>query len=145
MIRLLVKEDKEQFINLMKMFIEERMSEFKFEFEYNNAAAQFDSFIGNDNIKGVVIDNDGEIDGAIVVAIGPMLCCKNNVAQELVWYVKPKSRGFAGIKLISKIREISSQCGCSGIIMIGMAGDRSNEFYIKNNFKPLQNMFYSEL
>lgn len=145
MIRILVKEDKEQFISLMKMFIEERMGEFGIIFDYNSASVQFDQFIDNENVKGVVLENNGEIDGAIVVAIGPMLCCKNNVAQELVWYVKPKSRGFSGIKLISEIRKISSQCGCSGIIMIGMAGDRSNEFYLKNNFKPLQNMFYSEL
>lgn len=141
MIRQLTSDDKEQFLLLMKMFIDERMGEFGLTYDVENASITFDIYIKDPNIGGLVIDNDGQIDGAIVAAFAPIAFCSGVVSQELVWYVKPSSRGFDGIRLIKEFTKLSSQRGCSYIMLCGMAGDKSNEYYIHQGYSPLQNVY----
>jgi len=145
MIRPLTADDKDKFLPLMKMFIDERMGEFGLTYDPVMSGIQFDCMIKDANIGGLVIDNDGEIDGAIVAAFAPLLFCHGTVAQELVWYVKPASRGFEGLRLIKEFTKLSFQRGCFGIMMVGMAGDRSNEYYTRDGYQALENIYFKKI
>ena len=145
MIRPLVESDKHGLLLLMKMFIEERMGEFGLTYDENISGIQFDLMIKDPNINGLVIDNNGEICGAIVAAFAPLMFCHGIVAQELVWYIKPEHRSFIGLRLIKEFTKLCFQKGCFGIMMVGMAGDKSNEYYIRDGFKSLENIYFKKI
>jgi L-amino acid N-acyltransferase YncA len=143
MIRKLKAEDKDQYIEIMKMFIDERMGEFDIEFCDEEADAQFDVFFNMKEVVVLVAEDEGEVVGAIAGIIGPMLFCKGKVIQEMVWYVKKDYRKMMhGLRLIKEFERESKELGCSGIIMVGMNGDNSNDYYIKAGYKKLQKNYY---
>lgn len=145
MIRRLVKEDRQKFIDLMECFVTERMGEFGLVFDRTMAGIQFDLFIADPNVKGLVIDDSGDLCGAIVGVFAPLLFCKGSAAQELVWYVRPDKRGSSGIKLIREFEAMATESKCSGLMMIGMSGDKSNYFYEKDGYRPLQNTYLKRI
>lgn len=146
MIRTLMPEDKDKFLPLMQMFVEERMGEFGLVYEHLMAGIQFDLMIKDPNIGGIVLDIDGEICGAICAVFAPLLFCHGKIAQELVWYVKPSHRGNGdGLRLIKEFTKLAQERGCMGIMMIGMAGDKSNEYYVHAGYKSLENIYFKKI
>lgn len=146
MIRALLAEDKDQYIDLMRMFITERMGEFGIEFDEAQASAQFDLFFKMPEVVVLVVEEEGYIVGAIAGVIGPMLFCKGLMIQEMVWYVRPLYRGsLTGFKLIRRFEDAAKERGCTSIIMVGMAGDAANDFYPRDGYRLLQNNYYKEL
>lgn len=146
MIRPLTYEDKDSYVRLMKMFIDERMSEFGIEFDLDNADSQFELFFKLPEVVVLVAEEDNRLVGAIAGVIGPMLFCKGLLIQEMVWYVEKEYRGkMLGIKIIKEFEKEAKKRGCSSIIMVGMADDTSNDWYIKDGYQLLQNNFYKRL
>lgn len=143
MIRKLRADDKEQYIELIRMFVDERMGEFGIKFDQEEASKQFDMFFQMNEIIAVVIDIDGKLVGTVAGIIGPMLFCKGLMVQEMVWYVNKEHRGISsGIRLLREFEKIAKERGCASIIMVGMVGDSSNDFYLKDGYKLLQNNYY---
>lgn len=146
MIRDLQAEDKEQYLALIKMFVEERMGEFGIKFDEDHASQQFDLFSNMKEVICKVLVEDGEVVGTIAGVIGPMLFCKGSMVQEMVWYVKKQYRGLlSGIRLIRAFEQSAKERGCNAIMMVGMAGDPSNAWYLKDSYKALQNVYYKEI
>lgn len=146
MIRKLVYEDKEQYIEIMRQFIDERMTEFGIKFDEEQASNQFDLFFKLPEVLVLVLENEGKLVGAVAGVIGPMLFCKGVMIQEMVWYIKPENRGLSsGVKLLRAFEEEAKYKGCTSIIMVGMAEDASNNFYVKDGYQLLQNNYYKEL
>jgi GNAT superfamily N-acetyltransferase len=144
MIRPLELKDKEQFIRLMKMFFDERLSHDGAEFSQESADQQFDVFFNTPGVYGIVSEKDGDVVGAIILTIGPVLFGKGLMAQELVWYVEPAHRG-CGLRLIRAAEEFAKNKGCKVLIVCGMEGDKSNEFYIRDGYKLLQNSYQKRM
>ena len=139
-------EDKTQYIELMKLFIDERMGEFGIEFDYQEAERQFDLLFNNSEIITLVAEKGGHLYGSIAGVIGPLLFSKNKVMQEMVWYVRKEFRGLSiGIKLIRAFEAKAKELGCDKIMMIGMGCDNSNEFYIKDGYQLLQQSYLKEI
>lgn len=145
MIRKVRYEDKDEYIKLIRLFVEERMAVFGIRFDEVNSEAQFDMFFKMDTVSALVMEENGELIGTIVGVFGPLMFCEGVVAQEMVWYVKPEHRGLNGLRLIREFENVAKFIGCSAIIMIGMDKDPANNFYIKDGYVPLQNNFYKRL
>ncbi len=141
MIRKLNISDKEDFIELVELFFEERISTEGFIFDREKAIEDFDRFINVPTVYGFVSEDDsGKVTGVIVFTISNMLFSSDLLTQELVWYVRKENRGD-GIKLLKKMEDISAELGIKFIMVQGMYGDRANIIYLRYGFKPLQSSY----
>lgn len=143
MIRDIKAEDRDQYIDIIKCFVDERMGEFGIYFDEAEAISQFNTFVNLPEIVCLVAVEDDKIIGTIAGVIGPMLFCKGYSLQEMVWYVKPEHRSLSvGLRLIKEFEKRAIDNGCSSLIMVGMAGDQANKYYVKDRYKLLQNSYY---
>ena len=62
----------------------------------------------------------------------------------MIWFVDPKRRK-CGVKLLSAFERMVAESGCDDITMIGLEGDKSNQFYIRKGYKLTQNFYVKEL
>jgi GNAT superfamily N-acetyltransferase len=144
MIRRLEPRDKEEFIELIRLFYKQRLEVDGTKFSYAASSEQFDIFINMEGIVGFVAEVDGKVVGTIVGAVGPILFGEGKMAQEMVWYVHEEHRG-SGLRLIRAWEKYAKEQGCSIVIMCGMAGDKSEKFYIKDGYVEIQNNFQKRI
>lgn len=146
MIRALVYEDKANYLELIRMFIEERMGQFGLKYDEDNASAQFDLFFNMKETVALVAEIDGQLVGTVAGVVGKTLFCSGLMLQEMVWYVRPAFRVMrTGIELIRAFEQQGKERGCSNIMMIGMESDHSNKFYIRDGYTLMQNYYHKEL
>lgn len=146
MIRKLVYEDKEQYLELVHMFIDERMGGFGLKYDEQNAKIQFDLFFRMPETVAIVSEMDGKLVGTIAGVTGKILFCEGLMLQEMVWYVRPEYRSHrTGFYLIREFERMAKDLGCSRVMMIGMESDPVEKFYLRDGYKLLQNYYHKEL
>jgi len=145
MIRKMEERDKDAVIKLAVEFGEERLNTEGREYiDKEAASAQFDQFIRLDNVVAYVADVDGEVVGMIVLFVSPLVFGSRLIAQEVVWYVK-KTHRTVGVRLLKYIENLMKNKGCQDIMMVGLDGDRSCEFYERFGYKPFQHSYMKRL
>ena len=144
MIRDMVASDKESVIKLAREFSVERLEQDGMIVDIEEASKQFDMFIGMDHIVKMVVEDAGEVVGMIVVFISPLIFSAQVVGQEVVWYVR-KDKRSQGVRLLKKVEEVLLKRGCVSIMMIGLEGDNSCDFYKRFGYRPFQRMYMKGL
>jgi GNAT superfamily N-acetyltransferase len=144
MIRDITPDDRQGFASLMVEFSNERLKDFGIIVDSETTLQHFDTYIKLPNIYGMVIDNDGSIDGVILVMSSAMMGSRQIIGQELVWYVR-KDKRVQGVKLLRNMENKLRNMGCQYMMMIGLEGDHSCEFYGRFGYRPVQNIFQKRL
>lgn len=136
-------DDCEGIVDLASEFFQDRLEDIGMHFDRNVSVEQFRTFIGLANIKHLVAEDNGKIIGIIAGFIGPKLFASGNTMQEIVWFVS-KNHRRCGLTLLKKFENISKECGCCDIMMVGLNGDPSCDFYEKFGYKLTQKTFTKE-
>jgi hypothetical protein len=128
MIRPMEARDKEAVIALAMEFGRERLEKDGMFVDPVASSAQFDQFIVLPNVVALVAEVDSVVVGMIVCFVSPLVFTSQVIGQEVVWYVNEAHRS-CGIRLLKKTEDILREKGCQSIMMVGLNGDRSCEFY----------------
>jgi GNAT superfamily N-acetyltransferase len=140
----MVATDKDAVIKLAMEFGAERLEQDGMLIDFEEASKQFDMFIGMDHIVKMVVEDAGEVVGMIVVFISPLVFSAQVVGQEVVWYVRKDKRSH-GVRLLKKVEEVLVKRGCVSIMMIGLEGDASCDFYKRVGYRPFQRTYMKGL
>lgn len=98
-----------------------------------------------------VYERDGELTGALIgqATTGDHLFSENKVASEVMWYVKPDSRGgMAPIRLLFAYEDWAELAGCKKISMGLMAGDQREsitKMYRRMGYTSVEETFLRDI
>lgn len=144
MIRAVEPRDKESVVQLALEFGQERLIREGMTIDRPAAEAQFDEFIKMPFVKCLVAEDQGAVVGMIVCFVSPMVFTAQMIGQEVVWYVRKEHRG-QGVRLLKKMENLLKECGCEGIMMVGLHGDEACEFYRRCEYTEFQHSFFKRL
>ena len=144
MIRLAGSKDKVQVIRLIKMFFEEYVCGLGFEYNEEKVSNDFDTYIQFAPIKVLVLDEDGILNGLVVVYIGQQPFFDGLMADEMIWYVTPEKRRY-GIKLLKECEKMCRSYGCHYINVCGFAGTKAEAIYDKIGYTHLESKFIKKI
>lgn len=143
-IRRMEHRDKDAVIDLALEFGRTRLEQSGMCIDRESASEQFDLFVGMDNVLALVADDNGSVDGMIVCFVSPLVFTKQIVAQEVVWYVRESKRA-CGVRLLKKLEYLLIEMGCSSILMVGLEGDRSCDFYERFGYTLFQKTYIKKV
>ena len=66
---------------------------------------------------------------------------KEVVSQELFWWVTPKARGGAGIKLLKAFEDWSKENGADKVMMISLEKNDVSRIYLKRGYTALEQTY----
>ena len=141
MIRPITPQDREAFARLMVEFGSERLERDGIVIDYEIALKHFDAYIGIDGVFGLITD-DGS--GVILACIAPIMGTDKIMGQEIVWYVQ-KDKRSQGVRLLRNMEMLLKEKGCQSIMMIGLEGDTSCDFYKRSGYMVKQHSYIKEL
>lgn len=144
MIRPMESKDKDAVIALALEFSRERLEKDGMWVDPVASASQFDQLIVLPNVFALVAEIDGVVVGMIVCLVSPLVFTSQVVAQEVVWYVKPTHRS-CGVRLLKKTEELLRERGCEAILMVGLEGDHSCEFYERVGYTLFQKTYIKRM
>lgn len=144
MIRPMEARDKEAVIALAMEFGRERLEKDGMFVDPVASSVQFDQFIELPNVIALVAEVDGVVVGMIVCFISPLVFTSQIIGQEVVWYVNQAHRS-CGLRLLKKAESILLEKGCQSIMMVGLNGDRSCEFYERFGYTLFQKSYMKRL
>lgn len=144
MIRKITAQDKNAVLRLAEMFFKERIEKDGLTFSLEAASENFDQFIYNPAIVALCIEVEGEIVGMIAGVFSRMFFAKELALQELVWYVEPRKRKY-GIRLLKEFERIAVGLGANLVMMVGLTGDSSLDFYRKMGYTSIQEHFIKRI
>ena len=144
MIRKMEPSDKQAVIDLAMEFSQERLNDERTYVDPVEASNQFDQFINLPNIVAYVAEENGSVVGMLVLVLSPLIFTSRVVAQEIVWYVN-KDHRTCGVRLLKKVEIILKELGCQDIMMTGLDGDHSCDFYERLEYKPFQHSYMKRL
>lgn len=144
MIRNIRQEDAGAFADLMMEFYHERVNQCGYVMDRDECVKQFITYSTFPGVFGLVNEDNGIIDGVIIVSISSMIGSKEIFGQEIVWYVKREKRSV-GVRLLKSMEKLLKDEGCDGILMIGLEGDKSCDIYPAFGYKTIQRTFMKRL
>jgi GNAT superfamily N-acetyltransferase len=136
--------DKDAVIALAMEFSRERLEKDGMFVDPIAASAQFDQFIVLPNVVALVSEVDSVVIGMIVCFVSPLVFTSQVIGQEVVWYVNQENRSH-GVRLLKKAEDILREKGCQSIMMVGLNGDRSCEFYERFGYTLFQKTYMKRL
>jgi ribosomal protein S18 acetylase RimI-like enzyme len=143
-VRKIEPRDKADILRLAKLFFDERLSRDGVTFCPSSAEANFDMFVTNPAIVALCAEEDGVVVGMIAGFFSRMFFAKELALQELVWYVEPRKRK-CGIRLLKEFERAGQALGADVLLMVGMSGDTSIDFYRRMGYAPLQETFLKKV
>lgn len=144
MIRKVLPNDREGVCELIELFFNEHLIQRGYTFDYQKALYDFDAYVNNPCIAGLVIDNNSRIDGFIGGFINEKLWLSGKTLSELMWYVRPEKRR-EGLKLLQSFEELAKSCGCDDIMMIGLEGTPVGGIYERLGYTKQESMYYKKV
>lgn len=115
------------------------------EVDQDKATEFIQKSIIDDNCKTFIATLNGTIVGIIIGTIQEFPFSREKNAQEIVWYVTPRYRGYVGKELY---RVFAEWCYKQDVSVISMATPYDNyslkEFYVSQGYVPVEDvyMFY---
>lgn len=93
---------------------------------------------------------DAEVVGIAGALLYPMYFSPDSlVAQELWWWLTPKSRGSgAGAKMFKQIEDWAKENGAAAVFMIALEDSRAKKMerlYARAGFRPMERTFIKEV
>jgi hypothetical protein len=152
MIRALTRADIAPCVRLLEKFWYESTSHVHFG-EWNPVYVQrtFDKHLSSGLLVGwASFDVHSKMD-SVLVAIRDKCFWKDiELLREIAWYTKQNSRGKIGaIRVYKEAEKFAIENNIKKIIMGRIRGvpsyDKLNSFYLKNNFKSLEDEYIKEL
>jgi GNAT superfamily N-acetyltransferase len=140
MIRMATVEDKEAILKLISEFYEEELKQRGVTFDYTKASQDFDLVVKFECFVGLLIDNNGIVDGFLGALITPRFFFVGMAAQELMWYVRKGNRK-EGIRLLKVFEQLCVDRGCKDIMMIGLSGTKAEMFYEHFGYTKLETTY----
>lgn len=140
MIRKVLPTDRLGVCELIELFFNEHLSMRGYEFSFQKALTDFDNYVSNPCIAGLVIDNNGSIDGFIGGFVAEKLFLSGKTLSELMWYVRPEKRR-EGLRLLQSFEELAKEHGCKDIMMIGLEGTPVGGIYERMGYVKQESMY----
>lgn len=141
--RLAAAEDVPEMLELIKDFQKERLGELGFEVspEYvvQGAMKHLDT--------AFVLEVNGQVGGILVLALATLVTNGEQVAEEIVWYVKKEYRR-QGVGLLSFVEDWCVAQKISKLIMVCMANSKAKQIdrlYKRRGFVPLEAHYIKHL
>lgn len=103
----------------------------------------FDSMLGQENFKILVIEVNGGIAGAIALALQYNFLTSRISCTKLIWLVDERYRGH-GVRLLKVAEKWASDNGAQEMI-VGSMDKPTSDLMKKMKFKPTELLFRKEL
>lgn len=90
--------------------------------------------------------SDNEIKSILLACLDVSIWTNITLLKEIMWYTDPAHRGSpSSFKLYKEMEKYAKQNGYAGVVMGRIKGpnnyDKLDQFYIKNNFKSLEDSY----
>ena len=128
-------------------FHKEKLSQKTLHFDRKSVYQYFKWLIENP-LALVLVANNGSFCGSIGGIITPWVLDFNiKIMTEMFWYVLPKQRGSAGLRLIKEFETMSHDMGANRILMVGLEelNKPISKYYTKHGYKHLEHHFIKEI
>ena len=126
-------------------FHAEKASQFSAElYDRHHFRHVFRGLLSSDRGLVAVIEEDGEVVGCMISAIGETPFAPILVAEEIMWWVKPESRGPESLKMLDVYEAWAAGMGAK-IVGLSFFGKRAPAEYKKRGFSPVEQKFAKAL
>ena len=140
--------DAKQVIELGKEFY--GLTGLRGEFHGDTFVTFWNAFMAHGQSAMWVFRSESVIVGAIGVNLTMSLFDGKVIADEAFWFVDPKHRGTAGVRLFFEMAKWAKEHGARRILMgkmlsIDPENDKVGQFYERQGLKPLQTQYYVDI
>ena len=149
-VRTATADDLPQYIELARMFHVASPMHNVIAFDDKGYSQFFLNALEQPTVGIWLAEIDGEVVGIAGALLYPMYFSPNNlVAQELWWWLTPKSRGSgAGAKMFKQIEDWAKDNGAAAVFMIALEDSRAKKMehlYARAGFRPMERTFIKEV
>ena len=149
-VRTATAEDLPQYIALARMFHAASPMHNVIPFDDEGYSQFYLQAIEMPTVGVWLAEIDEEVVGIAGALLYPMYFSPNTlVAQELWWWLTPKSRGSgAGAKMFKQIEDWAKDNGAAAVFMIALEDSRAKKMehlYARAGFRPMERTFIKEV
>lgn len=144
MIRKATKEDKLEFLVLVKEFLRE--SKYPFSLSVKKVSENYDKVVEHPDFFVFLSVVNDEVVGFLVAGVTSPLFSEDVVSSELAWFISKDHRGSSeSLKLLSSYEDWAKSKGCKFITMVDIDTLESLEgFYKKKGYTLTEKTYVKE-